>query len=147
MSEIVHLGDKATIEWRVDEYTEAVRKEYVKRVARATELVKNQVVRNITEHQTRTEGPSKPGEYPHADTGLLAKSIFSKVIDTSLYGIVGTALQYGLYLEYDTIHIKDRTFLRRTLYELRDPVAKIFAEPLPSGLLPSGQLRIAGLAA
>lgn len=104
---------------RDKEFTEAMKKKFARRVALAAEKVKNQVVLNISE-PTRELGPSKEGEFPHADTGRLRNSIFWRM-QGELEAIVGTNLFYGLVLEYS----RNRSFLRRTMWEMRDEIIKI----------------------
>jgi hypothetical protein len=64
---------------------------------------------------------SKPGEFPRADTTRLMKDIFKSISDNGLEGRVGTTLKYGLILETRL----DRSFLRRTLNEMRSDIIAI----------------------
>jgi len=54
--------------------------------------------------------PSKAGERPHRQLGTLKKSI--DYIETPLSMRIGTALDYGLYLEGGTKNMDKRPFLR-----------------------------------
>lgn len=86
---------------------------------RMGQYLRTKVVKNISV-PTSTKGPSKPAEFPHADTGRLRQSIFCRKdpgpmvngVPTSIVK-VGTNLKYGLYHEY----VSGRSFLRRTLME------------------------------
>jgi hypothetical protein len=72
------------------------------------------------------DGPpsrSKPGEFPHADTTRLMKDIFYERIEGQIAVRVGTTLDYGLILETRM----DRSFLVRTLNEIRPWVQQVFA--------------------
>lgn len=90
-----------------------------KQLLQAGHWLRGQVVKNIST-PTSLFGPSKKGEFPHADTGRLRQSIFvSKGQGPVIFGHptheirVGTNLSYGLLLEYVT----GRSYLRRTLRE------------------------------
>ena len=95
-----------------------------KRLDRAAERLKVKVQENVS-IPTRTEGPSKPGEFPHADTGRLRQSIFWAAADGGDSRIVGTNVFYALLLEYEF----DRSFLRRTLYEQEDQIRRDLEKP------------------
>ena len=78
----------------------------------------------------RTLGPrggdrSKPGEFPHKDTGMLRQSIAYDVDRQNLKARIGTPLQYGLYLELGTRKMAARPFLRRTFNEEKEPIRQI----------------------
>jgi hypothetical protein len=93
----------------------------------AGKALQKKVVKNLST-PTSTFGPSKPGEFPHADTGRLRQSIFRTVAPgPMILGVqssevrIGTNLRYGLHHEYLT----GRSFLRRTLQESM-PALKAF---------------------
>jgi len=74
-------------------------------------------------------GRSRPGEYPHAETTQLMKTLFSDVRtnqDGSVDGFVGTPLSYGLILETRM----DRSFLVRTLNEQANNIGLILTAPM-----------------
>lgn len=73
---------------------------------------RKRVTRTVVDPDSR----SKPGEYPRADTTRLMKDIFWDLRPDLLRARVGTTLDYGYYLEMRM----QRSFLRRTLYEVRD---------------------------
>src|SRR4051812_34248626 len=91
----------AKLAWHGAELAAAARQVLVNRLYLAGELLKTAVQKNLSV-STRSSGPSRPGEFPHADTGMLRNSIFYNVDEASLTLTVGTPLQYGLYLEYGT---------------------------------------------
>lgn len=88
-----------------------------------------EVVRNTKDRKTRSRtrvvpsSRSKPGEFPRADTTRLMKDIFFLVArgPHENRAIVGTNLDYGLILETR----KNRSFLRRTLFEMRFVTAQL----------------------
>ncbi len=64
---------------------------------------------------------SVPGEFPRADTTRLVKSIFHHHDPQRVESRIGTPLKYGLILETRM----DRSFLRRTLNEMRYQIIRI----------------------
>ena len=108
------------------------------RVRIATERLKSSIVKNISIGVTVGVGPkggrvvtnrSKPGEFPHAETAQLMRTIFSDIVnerDGSTNGYVGTPLDYGLILETQM----ERSFLVRTLNEEATNLGLILAEPI-----------------
>jgi hypothetical protein len=66
---------------------------------------------------------SKPGEFPRADTTRLMKDIFHihDANEANPSSKLGTTLKYGLLLEVTM----DRSFLRRTLNEMRSQILLI----------------------
>ena len=60
---------------------------------------------------TRTHQASAPGEAPASDTGILAGSIDTQKVADLTYE-VGTNLHYGALLEFGTLKIAERPWLR-----------------------------------
>ena len=108
------------------------------RVRVATERLKSKIVKNISIGVTVGVGPkggrvitnrSKPGEFPHAETAQLMRTVFSDIVggrDGSTTGYVGTPLAYGLILETRM----NRSFLVRTLLEESASLGLILAAPI-----------------
>lgn len=108
------------------------------RVMLAAHLLKDRIVRNISTPVMKGVGPrggrvvtgrSAPGEFPHADTIELLKSIFEEVKETSpgcFEGYVGTPLHYGLILETRM----NRSFLLRTYEESIGDIRAILTGPM-----------------
>ena len=72
------------------------------RLKKSGEYITNRVKENLSV-AGRKEGPSKPGEFPHANTGRLRNSIFWRFSpDKPMRVIIGTPLKYGLWLEAGT---------------------------------------------
>lgn len=101
MPETISLPDGATLKWSGKELEKAAREQVYGKLLLACEHVKGLAVKNVSK-SARSNGPSREGEYPHADTGRLRNSIFASVDEKTLEGIVGTNLKYGLWLEYGT---------------------------------------------
>lgn len=127
------------IDWFIREVSDKISMVLKSRIGLACELLKSQVVRNIstavvkaTSLRTRrivVVERSKPGEYPRADTTQLMKTIFSDRREVSpgvWEGYVGTTLNYGLILETKM----DRSFLVRTLNEQAHRVRAILTGPI-----------------
>ena len=130
-------GRNVKIDWFIDEVSGKVAMTMQQRVKLATDLVREKVVRNIGTAVTKTTGPrggrvvtgrSKPGEFPHADTVQLKKTIFGHVrtFRGGAEGFIGTPLDYGVILETRM----NRSFLKRTLDEQRPRVMKILSGPI-----------------
>lgn len=95
------------------------------RVRVATQYLHTKTVKNLSTPVVKMNGPrggrvvlnrSKPGEYPHAETTQLMKTLGWEVVrrrNGVVEGIVGTPLDYGLILETRM----NRSFLKRTLKE------------------------------
>lgn len=126
------------MQWFIKEVCGKVAMSMRNRVSVATELVQTKVIRNIGTPVTKGTGPrggrvvagrSKPGEFPHAETTHLQKSIFAEVKEEgkgNWVGYVGTPLSYGLILETRL----NRSFLARTLQEERSKVRAILTGPI-----------------
>ena len=126
------------IEWFIQEVCGKVAIAMRERVKIATHLLKDRVVQNISTPVVKGVGPrggrvitgrSKEGEFPHAETTQLMKTIFEEVRETEpgMYdGFVGTPLDYGLILETRM----NRSFLVRTLNETREDITRILSGPV-----------------
>ena len=126
------------IQWFIRAVCDKIAMSMKQRVRIATELVKNRVVQNISTPVTKGTGPrggrvitnrSSPGEFPHAETTQLMKTIFGEVREEGsgdFNGYVGTPLDYGLILEVRM----ERSFLRRTLEDSRAEVTQILSGPI-----------------
>ena len=102
-------------------------------------LVKNEAVQSILRgphtgalvkkyNPARTHLTSAAGETPASDTGLLASSIASEVVKegNSFVGQVKAAAEYAKPLEYGTVNMAARPFLRPALTKNKEKILKIF---------------------
>jgi len=112
------------------------------RIKLAAEMVKNQTKRNVNRPVRKIKGPrskrvqvdpssrSKLGEFPKQDTTHLRKNIYSEMRG-ELEAIIGTTLDYGLIHEtrpqLNPPGGQNRSFLRRTLNEMRPTIDRILA--------------------
>lgn len=100
---------KFELEWHGEEVEKLLRKADLGMQAAAQHL-RNRTVKNIS-IPTATEGPSAPGEMPHADTGRLKQSIQVAKYGEHEYG-VETDVEYGLIHETGV-----RPFMRPTMLQ------------------------------
>jgi hypothetical protein len=98
-------------------------------------IVQRHIVLNLTRGKTRVDGPSKPGEFPHVDTGKLRQGIHWEYIDDgrSMGVRIGTFFKYGLYLEVGTRHMAPRPYMRPTVMECRPTIARALRGQLMRG--------------
>lgn len=73
-----------------------------------------------------THQASAPGEPPASDTGRLANSVDRDVDKEKLEAIVGTDLEYGLFLEEGTVNIEARPWLRPAMERNREKAKRFF---------------------
>jgi hypothetical protein len=71
---------------------------------------------------------SKPGQPPNVDTARLFKSI--RYVINDMVGSIGTDVPYGLALEFGTMKMAARPWLRRALWEKKTEIEAIFAAPM-----------------
>ena len=107
-------------------YLMKARNEIERAITRGTIRVQREAVRLVT----RNSGPiitlpgapaSAPGQPPHIRTGTLARSIEQETFrrGSDLIGRVGTNLNYGKFLEYGTVKMAPRPYLRPALASQR----------------------------
>lgn len=130
----------ARIQWFGGKVQKNIRTGMTRRINLAAQLTRDKVVLNIRRPVTKFKGRiskrvrvdpasrSKPGEFPKLDTGRLSKDVFWENRGP-MKAVVGTTLDYGLVLETRL----DRSFLRRTLREMRPAINRIISSgpPLP----------------
>lgn len=114
------MAKAGRMRWYGPKIIKEVEGEVQRRLKLAAEAVTAQAKRNVS-IPTSTAGPSQPGEFPHADTGRLRQSIMWEIVSKHV-ARVGTPLKYGLYLEF----LMNRSYLRRTLIEMRPILKRIF---------------------
>lgn len=138
---------QARVEWFGEKVRNNIRIGMGTRIRLAAQLLRDKTVVNISRPVTKIRGGgkrrgaggrfvkgrktrvdpasrSKPGEFPKADTTRLLKDIFFDVNTKTLRAIVGTTLDYGLWLETRM----NRSFLRRTLREMHPKLTRILTQ-------------------
>ena len=70
---------------------------------------------------------SVPGAFPARWTGRLGDSVHWWVsgLGRTLHGFIGSNEKHGPWLEYGTARMAPRPWLRRTIHEMREAVARI----------------------
>jgi len=107
------------VRWLGKQVTDKLEAEFDRRIQTLCEELRGRIVKNISV-PTATNGPSRPGEFPHADTGRLRQTIFWKKVGKLRY-VLGTPLYYGMLHEFKT----GRSFLRRTTIENQALIRRI----------------------
>lgn len=123
------------IEWNGDAFAADLAKQLGDNLEKAAIFYKGKVKEAINRSQdkegtglnTRGLDPSQPGEPPKKLTGFLQRSIAHAMSSDRQQAFVGSNLDYSLYLEIGTVKMAARPFLRRTLAENKDTIAKIIA--------------------
>lgn len=107
---------KSSVRWYGSRVSREVREQMKRRLLKAGQLTIRTVRRNIS-----VQGPprSKPGEFPHRETGELARSLELRFDRRSLTIQVLASASYAPFIE------TRRSFLRRTLRELRPQLREI----------------------
>lgn len=100
------------------------------RLRRIGAMLRKHIVKKITRGKTRRDGPSKPGEPPHVDTGRLRQSIFWNLHADGRGVRIGTNVKYGKWLEEGTRHMAPRPYLRPSLNESRAMIKMILGGQL-----------------
>lgn len=77
---------------------------------------------------SNTHRASAPGEAPATDTGTLVNSI--KITQVGTAGEVGSKMNYSFWLEYGTLQIKERPYLRPALAQNEQYIIDQFAKGL-----------------
>lgn len=112
------------VQWNGQQILEKVRQGLVAGIFKTTEEIRNVAIESIlaggqtgkiyrrrgVEHQA-----SAPGEAPASDTGYLAGSISTYYEDGGLTGIVTAGAEYAAYLEFGTVKMEPRPFMRPAL--------------------------------
>ena len=115
-----------TLTQRVGLAGQLVRDKTVINLSTPVRKIKRRISRGPNQGKTLTrvdpDSRSKPGEFPRADTTRLMKSVTFSQVGTEAR--IGTNLGYGLLLETEF----DRSFLVRTLNEMRSTIKKILTK-------------------
>lgn len=115
------MADFKITEWNGDELFKKVKEEEGRRLERAAIHLKNEIKKNISD----SPPASKPGEFPHRDSGELRRSMAHEVNKDKGVAFVGTNKTYGRDLELGTKDMEARPFLRPTLASERKAIKQI----------------------
>lgn len=119
------------MEWYGDEFLKETDAAFANGLASAGEFAVSQIRQSIsvsshglsvektaTGHFSRVHyaaNRSLPGQPPHVDTGALISSMTYEIDPENLQVLIGSPLEYALYLELGTRIMAPRPFLRRGL--------------------------------
>ncbi len=118
-----------------DDFLNSVERELAKNMERAAIHLKNQIKQNLNVENPYWRGkgakgvwyhgtePSQPGEFPRKIRGDLIRSIAHEMEGTTAY--VGSNLDYASFLELGTSKMAARPFLRATLDQEQEQIARI----------------------
>lgn len=124
---------RAKVEYTGGPVFRKMERELTKRLKRVGEMVASQVRKNIST-STRANGPSSPGEFPHADTGFLRKSVSHRLASDGgrheQAVLIGSTVEYSRYLEEGTSHMAARPFLVRTVREMEADIKRVLTAPM-----------------
>ena len=111
-------GSTVITEWHGDAITADMRRGAVRGLKKACDYARSEVTRVIsvsarvgqggTVNPTKDGGPpvlldhSKAGEPPRSNFGGLRKTIFSRVDEEGLFGVIGTTSMIGIFMEKGT---------------------------------------------
>lgn len=118
----------------VDQVSKAVTKTGLAVQATATKMIQQgpKTGRLYKKTKTRFHQASAPGEAPASDTGQLAREIdFNRLTPLSVE--VGTTLRKGRWLEFGTMHMFERPWLRPSLAQNRKRFIQEIEKALKNG--------------
>jgi len=128
------VGGRVRIKnWRGKAITAELTEEFRRRLFKAGAVAASHC-RRILSTSSRANGPSSPGDPPHADTGRLRNSVTHDVVnrgDGELVAVIGTNVEYAPHLQFGTknkdgsVRISPRPFIDVAVYEKREEIKKI----------------------
>ncbi len=110
-------GARIKAKWFDEKVKQILRDEMRRRMPVAGEMLRKQLVVNITKGSTRSDGPSAPGQFPHRNLGKLAQSYFAEFDPATMTLRIGSPQEYAKFLETGTRRMASRPHLRETFYE------------------------------
>lgn len=99
----------------------------------------NELQESIRDELQSGTSPSNPGEPPTDRSGALAESIQVMTGDGGLKATVGSNLEYATYLEYGTVNMAARPFMRPAFERTRTRISEIMARTMRSALSQASQ--------
>ena len=120
------------VESRLARVARAVEEELAAGVAESAEELRNEIRDGL---QTGPS-PSQPGEPPTDRSGSLTDSIQVHTEESGLRATVRSNLDYAAYLEFGTINMAARPFMRPALERARPRITEIMARAVRLALNP-----------
>jgi len=119
------------VRWQGAAVTTRIKRAAMQGIVGATEAVREEAISLILDtpktgriyrRRTVTHQASAPGEAPASDTGQLVNSIKTIYNKTELSGIVRASTKYAAFLEFGTVRMAERPFLRPALASQKNEV-------------------------
>lgn len=128
---------------KAKEKAQEVPKEILKEITKGTLAVHRTAIEGIQKGSRsgiayKNHQASAPGEYPKTDTGNLVSKIFFRIDKNELVGEVGTALDYGVYLELGTSRMSPRPWLQPSFNKHKQDIQDGIKEVLKKELNKNG---------
>lgn len=108
------------------DFRNAIRNQIVRGIDRASIALQS----DLKQVLSTSPSPSAPGQPPGVDTGTLRRSVQvdRSQVDSELKARVGTNVEYARPLEYGTINMAARPWMRPTVTTFKDKLASYFVE-------------------
>lgn len=90
-------------------------------------------IQENAQSRMRGGGPARPGAYPAVDTGLLRGTLGHKRIG-DMKAIAYSPMEYAPHLEFGTVKMAARPFLRPSTDAIRPSFKKAIASAIKQGL-------------
>lgn len=128
-----------TVKFNTKEMSARIRRAVARGIVAATEDVRGEALSLIldtpkTGRTYRRRGvehvASAPGEAPASDTGRLANSIRTQYKKDGLVGVVVASTSYAARLEYGTVRMAARPYMRPALVNRRDAIEQTIADAI-----------------
>lgn len=129
--------DVAYFQWRGKEFTDVVRKNTERLLRRSAVVLQREMKTTLSHpghgihHPGASYRSSAEGDPPTVQTGHLRRSIqidlgTARFHSRNPHIAVGTRVDYGFFLEYGTIHMLPRPWLRRSMIAANPKIQKLF---------------------
>ncbi len=127
---------------RFNEFKKKLQGSYLEKMQKATQAVRTETLKtfqgNRSGREYRVPGTKKtyiassPGEAPASATGTLRQHIKTEITveGRAIVGGVGTDVKYGPWLEFGTVNILPRPWLRPSFERAEEEVKKILGESI-----------------
>lgn len=130
-----------TVEWNDEAFRERARQAAFRGVIKSAEAIREEAIRLILDtpksgriyrrgnvfHQA-----SAPGEPPASDTGSLVSRIEVKPVEEDVAAKVVANTKYAAFLEFGTVKMEPRPFMRPALANMRDRIMGIMKAAMGS---------------
>lgn len=128
-----------TVSWNGNAVLASIRSGVMRGLVRGTEAVRDDAV-SLQDNSPRSgrwygkHKASGPGEPPAPDTGTLKGSITTSVDAVNLTGNVNAGTTYSRHLEFGTVKMAPRPFMRPALMNKREEIRADIADEIAKSL-------------